>query len=138
MTSDKKPPGARPPFLHVVHDAVGGRNDQRVPGSPDSGVEDGAGLDQSKGGSGGQAVDQAALELRMALMELAQSRTYTGYHLILHTYNPVTDDETWEAVTQGMTLKDLVFAAANMNARIQDLMSSAQESPGPDPLPGAS
>lgn len=71
-------------------------------------------------------------EVRDGLLALAQGRGYTGYHLILHSYDPKTDDETWEAVTQGMTLKDLVFAAANMTARIQELMRSAHE---PEPLP---
>jgi len=118
----------KPPFLHVV----GKPNGKQVLGDSDSGLEGEPGLDGSESAAGSQAVDQVTMEVRLGLMELAKDRKYTGYHLILHRYDPETDDESWEAVTQGMTLKDLVFAASNMQARILDLMSSAQEIPGPD------
>lgn len=120
--------GPRPPFLHVV----GSSDGKRDPGGPDSGVEPGEKQVGSEGLPSIQAVDSDAVEARLGLMGLAQSRAYTGYYLILHRHDPATDDETWEAVTQGMTLKDLSFASVNMQARIQDLMSASQEIPDPD------
>ena len=65
--------------------------------------------------------------VRENIDKIIQERKFTGFHLILHYYDPKTDDETWEAVTMGMTIKDLVFASVNMSTRINDLMSSAQE-----------
>ena len=102
---------------------AGGTISNEVPGNP-------GGEASSPEVSGLPAVSPFEAEItnvRENIDKIIQERKFTGFHLILHYYDPKTDDETWEAVTMGMTIKDLVFASVNMSTRINDLMSSAQE-----------
>lgn len=66
-------------------------------------------------------------EIKAALLAFIRERKFTGYHVIFHRYDPKTEDETWEAITQGMTLKDLVFASASMAGRINELLMSGSQ-----------